>query len=115
MDLNGKLFNAVVIAENPEAAFITEGNRLHAVEQHIADLKKDQSDQKIVLPLMRDALSALIQFAEGKVPQHFIELVSLKPNERDQLVEKIESIYAHLSHHDRNELSSLIHHKKASK
>lgn len=115
MDLNGKLFNAVVIAENPDAAFIAEGNRLHAVEQHVADLKKDKSDPKIVLPLMRDALTALNQFAEGKVPQHFIEMVSLKSKERDQLIEKIESIYAHLSHHDRNELSTLIHHKKASK
>lgn len=111
MDLNGKLFNAVVIAENQDAAFIAEGDRLHAVEEHVAVLKQNKSDPTVVLPLMREALSALIQFAQGKVPQNFIEMVSLKPDERDQLVDKIGNIYGHLSHHHRHELSSLIHHK----
>lgn len=113
MEFNGNLYNAAVIGENPEAAFIVEGQHLHAVEKHIAEKKKEKSNPKLVLPLMRDALKALVKFAEGKVSTTFTEMISLKPNEQDQIVEKIEHIYKHLPHHDRNELSSLIHHKQA--
>ena len=117
MAFNQNLFNAAVIGENPQAAFIADGKRLHAVEQHIADLKKDQSKLEIILPLMRDALNALLEFSKEKLPRSFTEFdqksISLQPNEKDQLIEKIVNIYTHLHHHDRNELSSLIHHKAA--
>lgn len=108
---NDGLYNAAVVAENPEAAFIVENGRLHAVEKQIAILKKDKSDPKAVLPLMREALQSLLQFASGKLSASYNELISMKPNEQDQLIEKINHIYLHLHHGDRNELSSLIHHK----
>lgn len=109
MAFNGNLFNATVVGENPDAAFLVENGKLHAVEQHVADLKKEKSADKAVLPLMRDALNALVKFAEGRVPPHFLEVISLEANEREQLMEKIVAIYQHLSHHDRHELSTLIH------
>lgn len=113
MAFNGNLFNATVVGENPDAAFVAENGKLHAVEQHVADLKKEKSDAKVVLPLMREALNALVQFAEERVmPTHILEMISLKANEREQLIDKIVAIYQHLSHHDRQELSSLIHHKQ---
>jgi len=118
MKNNADLFNAAVIGENPEASFIVDGNHLHAVEQHIAALKKDKSNPKVVLPLMRKALEALLKFAKGKVPAQFTDVdqkgISLKPNEQDQLIEKIVSIYTHLHHNDRNSLSSMIHHKQTA-
>ena len=111
MGCNDALYNAVVVAENPEAAFIVEGKHLHAVEKQVALFKKDKSDPKLVLPLMRDALTALLKFASGKLSASYNEMISMKPNEHDQLVEKMNHIYLHLHHNDRNELSSLIHHK----
>lgn len=111
MAFNGNLFNAIVVGENPDATFIAENGKLHAVEQHVAELKKEQSADKAVLPLLREAFNALVKFGEGRVPPHFLEVISLKAQEREQLIEKIEAIYQHLSHHDRQELSSLIHHK----
>ena len=118
MENNEHLFNAAEVGENPETAFIVEGKRLHAVEQSVADQKKDKSDPKQVLPLMRDALKALIQYSQGKVESHFLEvdwkMIQGKQDEQMQLAHKIYSIYSHLPHHDRNELSSLIHHKQAN-
>lgn len=118
MNSTDNLYNAAVIGENAEMAFIVEGKHLHAVEKHVADLKKDKSNPKVVVPLIRDALKALMVYAEGKVPPSFIKdtdlkTVSLKPNEQEQLIEKIFNIYTHLHHQDRNYLSSLIHHKAA--
>jgi hypothetical protein len=118
MENNGNLFNAAEVGENPETAFIAEGKRLHAVEPSVADQKKDKSDPKQVLPLMREALKALIQYAQGKVESHFLEIdwkmIQGKPDEQAQLVHKISNIYSHLPHQDRNELSSLIHHRQGS-
>lgn len=117
MKNNGSLFNAAEIGENPNTAFIVEGNHLHAVEQGVADRQKDKSDPKQVLSLMREALKALIQYAQGKVESHFLEvdwkMIEGKPDEQKQLIHKIQNIYTHLPHHDRNELSSLIHHRQA--
>ena len=112
---NQDLFNAAVIAENGEMSFIAEGNQLHAVEKQVAALKKDKNDPKVVLPLMRKAFQALLNYAQGKVPAAFTGIehtISLKPEEHDQLVEKIVNIYTHLHHNDRLQLSSLIHHKQ---
>lgn len=118
MENNENLFNAAVVGENPDTAFIVEGNHLHAVEQRIADQKKEQSSPQKVVPLMREALKALIKFAEGKVEAHFLEIdwsgISNQPTEQEQLVHKIENIFTHLPHHDRNYLSSLIHHKQGT-
>lgn len=115
MEFNDNLYNAAVIGENPEAAFIVEGKHLHAVDDQIALIKKDKHDPKLTVPLMRDAWKVLLKYAEGRVPKHFIEdVVSLRPKEEDQLIEKIAHLYSHLPHHARNELSSLIHHKQAA-
>lgn len=111
MQFNDDLFNAVVIGENPESAFIVEGNHLHAVESPIAELKKDKSNLEIVLPLMRNAFEAILRYAQGKVPSRFTNMISLKENERDQLIEKIVNVYTHLHRDERNELSSMVHHK----
>ncbi|MBS0655295.1 MAG: hypothetical protein JSR46_05940 [Verrucomicrobia bacterium] len=112
------LHNAAVIGENgnnPDVAFVVDGQRLHAVEQFIADQKKDKSAKALVLPLMRDALKSLQQFALRNVPEPYTDVgqkgISLKEGEKEQLIEKIKNIYIHLSHQDRNDLSSLIHHK----
>ena len=68
---------------------------------------------------MRDALKALISFSEGKVEPHFLEIdwdsLTDDLDEQSQLIHKIHNIYTHLPHHERNELSSLIHHKTSSK
>jgi hypothetical protein len=118
MKNNGGLFNAAEIGENPDTAFNVEGNHLHAVDQSIADRQKDKSDPRQVLPLMREALKALIQYAQGKVESHFLEIdwkiIEGKEDEQKQLIHKIQNIYTHLPHHDRNELSSLVHHKQAN-
>jgi hypothetical protein len=117
MENQDSLFNAAEVGENPDTAFLVEGKRLHAVEQSVADQKKDKSDPTLVLPLMREALKALIQFSQGNVESHFLEIdwkmMQGKPDEQAQLIHKIHNIYTHLPHHDRNELSSLIHHKQA--
>lgn len=116
MENHDHLFNAAEVGENPETAFIVEGKHLHAVEHSIAAQKKERSDPKLVLPLMRDALKALIQYAQGKVEAHFLDvdwkMIQGKSDEQAQLIHKIQNIYSHLPHHERNELSSLIHHKQ---
>lgn len=119
MEFNVNLYNAAVIGENcdnPGVAFIAEGKQLHAVEQVIADQKKDKSAPAVVLPLMREALKSLLQFAQRNVPAANADIglkgISLKEDEREQLIEKIKNLYGHLSHQDRNGLSSQIHHKK---
>ncbi len=116
---NVNLFNATVIGENPETAFIIlEGNRLHAVEQSVAGLKRDESDPKQILILMRNGLKALVEFAQGKVEPHFLDIewddLSSQGNEQVHLISKIRNIFSHLPHHLRNELSALIHHKARS-
>lgn len=115
MKNNNGLYNASVIGENPREEFIVDGKHLHAVEPQIAAVKKNKNNQ--VLPLIREALTALIQFSESKVEPHFLEIdlksIEDKPNEKALLVEKIEQIYSHLPHSDRNHLSSLIHHKSS--
>lgn len=117
MDNNDHLFNAAVVGENPDTAFIVEGNRLHAVEKSVAERKKESSEPKKVLPLLRNALKALIAYSEGKVEGHFLDIdwtaYENKPNEQSQLIWKINQIYGHLPHHDHNELCSMIHHKQA--
>src|SRR5690242_1853140 len=119
MEFNVHLYNAAVIGENgnnPDVAFIVDGKQLHAVEQFIADQKKDKSTPALVLPLMREAMKSLLQFSQRNVPAAKADVgqkgISLKEDEREQLIEKIINIYVHLSHQDRNDLSSLIHHKK---
>lgn len=118
MEFDKNLYNAAVVGENgemPDVAFIVEAGCLHAVEQRIADQKKEKSKSELVLPLMRDALNALVAFSKRNAydpsTDRGLKEISLKPNERDQLIEKIKEIYVHLSHQDRNQLSSLIHHK----
>jgi hypothetical protein len=110
------LYNATVVGENPESIFLAEDDHLHAVEEHIAEQKKEKCQPELVLPLMRKALIALEKFAKEKVPTQFkdvdIKAISLKEDEKDQLIEKIKNIYSLLPHHVRNELSSLIHHKQ---
>ncbi len=112
------LFNAAVVGENPDTAFIVEGNHLHAVEQRVADQKRDQSNPDQIIPLMREALKALVQYSQGKVEGHFLEIdwddIADQEDEQEQLVERIQQIFCHLPHHDRNELSSLIHHKQST-
>ena len=119
MDKNEHLYNAVVIGENPDAAFIVEGKHLHAVEEHVAKLEKEKSDPKRVLPLMRDALKALIKFSENKVEPHFLEVdwngIAGKSHEQLDIIKCVHSIFSHLPHHERNDLSSLIHHKQTAK
>ncbi|CUI16323.1 hypothetical protein PNK_0697 [Candidatus Protochlamydia naegleriophila] len=119
MENNENLFNAAVIGENPETAFIIlEGNRLHAVEQSVADLKQDERDPEQLLILTRNGLNALIEFAQGKIEPHFLEIdwdeLSSQDDEQAHLIRKIHNIFSHLPHHFRNELSALIHHKASS-
>jgi len=117
MKNNDGLFNATEMGENPDTNFIVEGNHLHAIDQNIADYQKNKCDPKQVLTLMREALKALIQYAKGKVEPHFLEIdwktIEGKSDEQKQLMHKVHNIYTHLPHHDRNELSTLVHHKKA--
>lgn len=109
------LFNAVVIGENPESAYFIEGdNRLHAIDDKVAALKKEKSSTERLLPLMRDALKSLIKVSKGKVAPHLLD-VDVKnleghPNELSEISVRIETIYRHLPHNERNKLSSLIHH-----
>lgn len=122
MENNDLLFNAAMIGENHEASFVLDGvkkNRLHAVDKTIADQRSDSSNPKLLIPCFRDALKALIKLASGKVESHFLEvdwkLIQGKPDEQQQITHIIHNIYTHLPHHDRNELSTLIHHKQNSK
>lgn len=116
MENNDNLFNAAMIGENSSMSFILEGKRLHAVEHSIAEQKLDKSNPKLITPFFRDALKALIQFASGKVESHFLEidwkLIQGKGDEHTKIAHFIHNIYTHLPHHDRNELSTLIHHKQ---
>jgi hypothetical protein len=118
MENNANLFNAAVIGENSESAFLVDGNHLHAVEKSVADQKKEKSNPKQTVPLIREALKALIKFSQGKVESHFFDVdwkaIANQRNEEEFLVEKIHSIYSHLPHHDRIELSSHIHHKQSA-
>lgn len=108
------LFNAVVIGENPESAFFIEGDKLHAIDDKVAALKREKSSSERLLPLMRDALKSLIKVAKGKVAPHLIDLdiknLEGHPNEQSELSVRIETIYRQLPHQERNKLSSLIHH-----
>jgi hypothetical protein len=116
MENHINLYNAAVVGENPQAAYLVEGGRLHAVEKSVAELKKDQCDPEKTLPLIREGLKALITFAKGKAEPHFLEVdwkAMTGKNEQAQLIDKIKHIYGHLPHHDRNTLSTLIHHKTA--
>lgn len=115
MQSNQGLYNAAVIGENPEMEFLVENGHLHPVEPSVAERKPEQNNPEKVLPLMREALEELIKYAKEKVPLHFTDkeqIVSLEPDEHDQLVQKIMNIYTHLPHHNRNEMSTLIHHKQ---
>lgn len=116
---NMNLFNAAIVGENPEAGFLVEGKRLHATDPQVASLKKDKSKPELIIPLMQEALKDLVKFAQGKVPPHFLEIdwnaFTGKANEQEQLIAKIEQIYTHLPHVERNKLSTLIHHATASK
>lgn len=114
MAFNINLFNAAVVGENAEEGFIVENGRLHAVDVQVAALKKEKSNPKQIIPVLKDALTALIKYAEGKIPEHFLDVKSIQNNEEAQLIEKIVQIYIHLPHTDRNNLSSLIHHKSVS-
>ncbi|MBA3721788.1 MAG: hypothetical protein H0W88_05245 [Parachlamydiaceae bacterium] len=119
MENNINLMNAVIVGENPEGSFIVEGSRLHAVDRRVAALEKDKSNPKLIIPLMREGLKALITHATGKIESHFLDvnwkIITDQPKEQEQLKDKIEHIYTHLSHHDRNELSSLVHHRQTKK
>lgn len=107
------LFNAAVVGENPDSAFVLENYSLHAVEKNVAKLRKEQSREELVIPVMRDALQALIKYSEGKVPPHFLRIdwngMTGNPNEQKELIYSIVQIYIHLPHYERNHLSSLVH------
>lgn len=117
MATNIHLFNAAVIGENPETAFILKGDHLHAVEQSVADQIKDKNESNKVLSSIREALKALISYSQGKVEAHFLEIgknsFSNQKDEQTHLIHQIRNIYTHLPHHNRNDLSSLIHHKQS--
>lgn len=114
MSDNINLENAVEIAENAETAFIVEGKRLHAVDPRVANLKKEKCKPEQLMPMMFEALNALIVFAEGKVPPHFIEIAKKVAAEKTSsqlaVVSGVLQIYSHLHHQDRNKLSGLVHH-----
>lgn len=118
MEDNIHLENAVEMAENTETSFIVEGDRLHAVDPKVASYRKDKSNPKLMMPMMVKALNALIDFAEGKVPPHFIEIaknIATKENEDPlTLVSGVVQIYSHLPHYEKNKLSGLVHHSSHS-
>jgi hypothetical protein len=105
------LTNAVVVAENSGAAFMAEGPKIHAIDQVIATHRKEKSDPKVVVPLMVDALLALVEFAQGRVESHFldIDVNSLSKSDMKKVISKLLQVYSHLHHHDRNELSAMVH------
>lgn len=114
MSDNVKIENAVEIAENVETAFIVEGQRLHAVDPRVANLKKDKCKPEQLMPMMFEALNAFIEFAGEKVAPHFIEsakkIAENKKSDQKAIVAAISQIYIHLPHSERNKLSGLIHH-----
>jgi hypothetical protein len=113
---NVPLYNATVVGENPEASFIIEGERLHALEPRVASLRSDSSTPGHVLSALREALRELVQFSEGKVPPHFVNIDwSSVSDDPASLISKIHQIYYHLPHQDRNHLSSLIHHSQLTR
>lgn len=114
MEYNKELYNAVIIAENPEMGFLIKDGLLHPVEPSVAHLKKEDHSSAL-LPIMRKALDKLSNYAKDKVEPHFVDSeknLSLKPEEKNQIIEKIGNIYHHLPRHFRNDLSSLVHHKQ---
>ncbi len=115
MKFDIRLYNATVVGENPGGTFMADGNKLHAIEEHVAQLKKEACSPETVNPLLREALKGLIEYSNGKSHSESSNIdlnqISLKPTEKDQLIEKIVHMYSHLSHHNRMELSTLIHHK----
>ncbi len=115
MENNIALFNAAMIGENPDSAFIIEDNYLHAVDPSIANRQKEKCDPKKIISSMRNALKAIIHFSSGIVESHFLEIdwkmLEGKQNEEQEIRHKILNIYSHLPHHYRNELSTFIHHK----
>lgn len=116
MENNIALFNAAVIGENPESAFIIDDNHLHAVDSRVAQEQKEKNNPKKILTSMRDALKALIHYSSGIVESHFLEIdwkrLEEGKNEEAEIRHLILNIYTHLPHHLRNELSTLIHHCK---
>jgi hypothetical protein len=113
-----KLGNAAVVGENPEATFIIEeNNMLHAVDPGVANLKGKNSSTEII-PILKESLQSLLEFSQGKISPELIEAGQKILNEKESTLEtvisQIEHIYQHLPHHDRNELSSLIHHSEQS-
>lgn len=116
MEDNINLANAAIVGENPETAFVVNGTLLHAVDSNVADFEKDNSDPEQVVPLLRNALQALIEFADRKVPPHFIEmgeqLIMDESDDKNELINKIEQIFTHLPRHERQHLSSMIHHRQ---
>ena len=77
----------------------------------VANHRQKQSDPKVVLPVMIDALQALVDFATGKVESHFLDIDFNYLIEADEKVtiDKVIHIYRHLPHSARNELSSCVH------
>lgn len=113
------LFNAAIVGENSGDAFLVEGSQLHAVDERVAALKKDKSNPKVVLPVIRDALKALINFAEGKLAPHYTDMnwkaISGQSEELEELIAKIRLIYFHLPHTERHRLSSIIHNSQLAR
>ena len=116
MKTNANLFNAAVIGENPTTAYILKGDHLHAVESSVAEERNNGNNAKNIVPLMKKALQALVEFSSGKVEAHFLDIdtddFSDDEDGQDEIVEKIHQIYTHLPHHNRIELSSLIHNRQ---
>lgn len=115
---NTNLANAAVMGENPDSGFIVEGKRLHAVERSVAALKNQNNTLGELISIMREALKALIIYADGKVEPHFLEIaqntLEREGENPSELMTKLEQIYRHLPHHDRNDLNSMIHHPQKS-
>jgi hypothetical protein len=114
MENDVNLFNASVIGENPEEVFVVMDGRLHAVDRRVATLKAEKSDPAKVLPLVRDALKALIEFAGETVEPHFLNVDwNVVSNNQPMLISKLTNIYMHLPRKERNQLVAMIHHAAA--
>jgi hypothetical protein len=114
MENDVNLFNAAVIGENPEEAFVVLDGHLHAVDRRVAALKAEKSDPAKVLPLVRGALKALIEFAGETVEPHFLNVDwNVTSNNQQMLISKLTNIYMHLPRYERNKLVSMIHHAAA--
>lgn len=111
---DANLFNAAVVGENPDSTFIIMDGKLHAIDKRVADLRKNKSDPAQIVKLMTDALKALISFSKDHVEPHFLEVdwnsFNKRPNVQEAIISKINHIYHHLPHCERNKLTSLIHH-----